>query len=402
MPRLAANQVPAYRLHKRSGRAIVTLSGRDYMLGLFGSPASKARYHELLAKWEAVGRRPMHLSPEELRPAPIDLEPALMTIDELCDRFNVYAAGYYRKNGLATSEPRTFKIAMAVLRDAFGKSAAKEFGPLKLREVRDRMVKRKWVRKSINIQIKRLRQVFAWAVEEELLDVAVYLRLKLKPLKKNRSEAVEADRVKPVPDAYVDALQSRLPAAVWAMIELQRLTGMRPGEVVAMRGVDLDQSGPVWIYTPTDHKTQHHDHTRTICLGPRAQAIVGPFLAGRPVHAPLFDPREAIAQARAAKATKGKPRRADQPANARKTARRVADHYTSGSYRRAIANACDVEPTVTRWHPHQLRHNYATTVRKHGGAELAQIALGHRNMNTTEIYAERDMEQLKRVAARLG
>ncbi len=31
---------------------------------------------------------------------------------------------------------------------------------------------------------------------------------------------------------------------------VQLLTGMRPGEAVVMRGLDLDTSGPVWFYRP--------------------------------------------------------------------------------------------------------------------------------------------------------
>jgi hypothetical protein len=37
MPKLSPNQVPAYRLHKESDQAIVTLGGRDFLLGAHGS-----------------------------------------------------------------------------------------------------------------------------------------------------------------------------------------------------------------------------------------------------------------------------------------------------------------------------------------------------------------------------
>ena len=40
MPKLKDNQVPSYRLHKQSGQAIVTLSGRDSLLGRHGSAAT--------------------------------------------------------------------------------------------------------------------------------------------------------------------------------------------------------------------------------------------------------------------------------------------------------------------------------------------------------------------------
>ncbi len=58
------------------------------------------------------------------------------------------------------------------------------------------------------------------------------------------------------------------------MIELQLLTGMRPAEVCAMRGCDIDTSGKMWLYRPASHKTQHHGYDRTVFLGPKAQAIV--------------------------------------------------------------------------------------------------------------------------------
>jgi hypothetical protein len=43
MPRLT-NSVPKYRRHKQSGQAIVTLNGRDYLLGPWRTKASKANY----------------------------------------------------------------------------------------------------------------------------------------------------------------------------------------------------------------------------------------------------------------------------------------------------------------------------------------------------------------------
>jgi integrase len=57
------------------------------------------------------------------------------------------------------------------------------------------------------------------------------------------------------------------------MIELQCLSGMRPGEVAIMRGYDLDTSGKLWIYVPGRHKTEHHEKDRRIHLGPKAQEM---------------------------------------------------------------------------------------------------------------------------------
>ena len=72
------------------------------------------------------------------------------------------------------------------------------------------------------------------------------------------------------------------------------------------------------------------------------------------------------------------------------------------TYRRAIRYACD-RAGVPAWHPHQLRHNYATDVRKRYGLEAAQILLGHSSATLTDaVYAERDEAKAARIALQIG
>jgi integrase len=82
------------------------------------------------------------------------------------------------------------------------------------------------------------------------------------------------------------------------MIELQRITGMRPAEACLMRGADLDTTEQLWVYRPCRHKTAHHGHDRAIYLGPRGRAIIEPFLKTNP-QAYLFSPAEAETERRA-------------------------------------------------------------------------------------------------------
>jgi len=56
MPKLNG-RLPQYRLHRRSGQAIVTLNNRDRNLGEFGSEASRQECDRLIAKWLSNGRR---------------------------------------------------------------------------------------------------------------------------------------------------------------------------------------------------------------------------------------------------------------------------------------------------------------------------------------------------------
>src|SRR5262249_28593571 len=48
-------RIPSYRLHKPTGKAVVTLNGKDVYLGPYGSPESKAEYRRRIAEWSASG-----------------------------------------------------------------------------------------------------------------------------------------------------------------------------------------------------------------------------------------------------------------------------------------------------------------------------------------------------------
>ena len=121
----------------------------------------------------------------------------------------------------------------------------------------------------------------------------------------------------------------------------------------------------------------------------------------------------------------------------------LGDHYTVASYRRAIARACDAAfpppPALRRkqvrgkkglrwetplewrerlgeqqwrvlkewqkahrWHPHQLRHNAATRLRKEFGIEAARVVLGHSSAAVTEVYAEIDTLKAAEIMVQVG
>jgi integrase len=55
-----------------------------------------------------------------------------------------------------------------------------------------------------------------------------------------------------------------------------------------------------------------------------------------------------------------------------------------------------------RWHPHQLRHSFATRVRKEFGREVVGAMLGDTSPRMVDVYAERDAEAARKVAAQIG
>lgn len=57
---------------------------------------------------------------------------------------------------------------------------------------------------------------------------------------------------------------------------------------------------------------------------------------------------------------------------------------------------------VPHWHPNQLRHLFASEVRRLYGLEAAQTLLGHARADVTQIYAERDLNLASEVANKMG
>jgi integrase len=386
-------RTPSYRLHKPSGQAVVTIDGRDFYLGKYGTAESRAEYDRLLAEWLACGRR----LPRPASPAGGDL-----TVNELALSFIRWAESYYVKNGEPTTEVWNVKAAIRTLRQLYGHTPARDFGPLALKAVRQALIDSGICRNEVNRRTRLIVRAFRWAVENELVPASVHHGLRaVSGLRRGRCEVRESEPVGPVPDAFVEAIRPHVSRQVWAMVELQRLAGMRPGEVVAMRTIDVDTSGRVWTYTPASHKTEHHGRTRVIYLGPQAQAILRPWL--RPdLTAALFSPAEATAERMARLRERRKTPVQPSQRNREKTrpAKTPGGAYTVESYRRAIAYACR-KADVPAWHPNQLRHNAATRLRREFGLDVARAVLGHSSPAVTEVYAELDgakaMEAMERV-----
>jgi hypothetical protein len=93
MPRLKHEADPAYRLHRQSGQAIVTLSGLDFPLGPFGTAASRDRYHELILRWRKGGKVADRAWRDKNAGKPA-AETA--TINTIVAKYKEYVEGYYR------------------------------------------------------------------------------------------------------------------------------------------------------------------------------------------------------------------------------------------------------------------------------------------------------------------
>src|SRR4051794_36589555 len=116
-------RTPSYRLHRPTGQAVVTLNGRDLYLGKHGTPASRAEYDRVIAEWLANGRRAATAASD-------------LAVNELILAYLRFADSYYRKNARPTKEPANIRLAVRPLLNLYGHSAARDFGPLALKAVR--------------------------------------------------------------------------------------------------------------------------------------------------------------------------------------------------------------------------------------------------------------------------
>jgi hypothetical protein len=195
MPKLTPTGIPTYRLHKQSRQAIVTLSGQDMLLGKFNSRESRDEYNRRIAEWLAAGRR-------------IPIDPKAITVAEVVVAFRRHAHRYYADaDGIVSKAAKNIDESLRPMLKLYAKTPAVEFGPLRLKAVQQAMIDAGHVRKNINRHITRVRSVFRWAAENELISPSVFHGLMaVKGLQAGRSGAVEGEPIKPVPVEYVDAV----------------------------------------------------------------------------------------------------------------------------------------------------------------------------------------------------
>jgi integrase len=413
----AKPRIPSYRLHRQSGQAIVTLTDavtgqrKDCLLGKYDTAASKEEYKRVVLDWEVNGRR-----------LPDAATAADLTVTELIDRYWQHVQGYYRHaDGTPTGEVQAMLYALRPLNHLHGPTAAADLGPSSLKAVRELMVRGyehpKYgtqppiCRTLVNARVKRIRRMYKWAVENELVPPSTYQTLcAVAPLKRGRTDAKESSPVKPVARAVVEETLPIMRPMLADMVRIQLETGMRPGELVVMRACDIDMTGPVWLYRPRTHKTEHHGHERVVPIGPKSQEVVKRYLKTS-LQAYLFSPRhnmEERAQAlRANRKSKVQPSQQDR--RKKQPKKKPGEVYSVPAYSHAIAQAIKRHNRrkpeaehVPHWHPHQLRHLRALELKRAFGLDVARAVLGHKSPVIAEHYATLDVARAVEAMAKLG
>lgn len=384
-------RIPKYRKHS-SGQARVTINGRDYLLGKYGSKESKAEYGRLVAEYAASDRSTSFgVAAEQL------------TLSEVLAAFLMHAKTYYGK------ESREFDNLVRVskpIRELYGHRPAVHFGPAEYKAIRAWWLSdKKRSRQYVNRQMKQSTQIVKWAVSEGMMPPSSFQAIKcVEPLKRGRVEAPEVKPVRPVAKAIVDATLPHLPKVVADMVRFQLATGCRPGEVCKIKPSMVDRSGDVWTIVLAEHKTAYRGIARTIYCGPKAQAVLTPYLL-RGADDYCFSPVEANRQRREQRHAERKTPLScgNKPGSniVKKPLKKPGKCYITPSYGHAIKYACK-KAGVESWAPNQLRHSTATMIRKEYGLDAAAVILGHSEVGVTQVYAEADRGKAIEVARKIG
>ena len=200
-------RVPGYRLHRASGQAIVSLGGRDFYLGPHGSAESRARYQEVVGRWLAEGRRlPAEVAKEQRSVSEI----LLPFVDDCEARF----AGRRGERRML----QRIKAAVRGVRELYGSTPADDFGPRALLAVRQAWVEHGYCRTTVNNLVVVAKAAFKYAARHELVSASVWHGLlTVDALRRGESTAREPRKVRPVPEAFIDAALPYMSVQVAAM-----------------------------------------------------------------------------------------------------------------------------------------------------------------------------------------
>lgn len=442
-------RVPSLRLHRASGQMFVVLSGRAIYCGKPDDPGTEQRYHQAIAEWMAAGRQaaadPDALTVKELVARfwvhaeqyyrtetdfrNKELEQFKLAFRPLKELYAETAATDFGPRALKALQQKMVQMGWCRpyinkqinrVRHAFKWAVSDELLPGSVLEAlrsvpglkRGRTDARepkavKPAPMNMVVAIKPFVSRQVWAMVQLQLFTAA------SPGEIIRMQPCHIDRANEVPNEdFLLADDGQTDSDT----EILRTTFTQAAE----------DGQRIWVYRPEHHKTAHHGFSKRIWIGPRAQQVLAPFLL-RESEAYCFSPAESMEEWR--KQAFENRKTPDGQGNTRGTNRKErpkwtpGQRYTTSTYRLAIARGCDLafpppEPLAQRndetkaqwkerltkeekaelrawrkthrWHPHQLRHNAATYLRREFGLEATRIILGHQSTAVTEIYAEKD------------
>ncbi|GAB4544980.1 MAG: hypothetical protein Tsb0013_02500 [Phycisphaerales bacterium] len=290
----------------------------------------------------------------------MDDPPHPMTLLDLSDIYiNHCHTEYIKPSGRQTRHAANVRSALRHLPHVHA-------DPPNLDELRHwikRMIRSGLSRRTINDRVSILKTLYRWSALNQLVSPSAAATVQLiTGVRPGRPGDLPPRERHPPPDEHVIATISHLPHPLKRAVLVQRLTGMRSTEMLIMHRDNLNDFGGALVYTPREHKTQHHGHTRNVPIPESIRHLVTPR-----THSGLVFPSR-----------NGRP-------------------YSAQGYRLAVRRAAGLAG-VEIWTPSQLRRSAATRIARNFGYEIARQVLGHRSIRMTEHYVRRDIIEAQRIA----
>lgn len=459
-------RVPSLRLHKASGQMIVVLSGKAVYCGKPDDPAVEQRYHQAVAEWLAAGKflaadpttiaikelvaRFWHYAEDYYRTETDfrnkELEQFRLAFRPLKELYAETPATQFGPRALKAVQRRMVEMGWCRpyinkqinrIRHAFKWAVSDELIPGSvlhgLQSVPGLKRGRTDAREPKAVKPAPMNMVVAikpFVSRQVWTMVQLQLLTAARPGEICRMQPCDIDRGVNRDDGHDDDY--------FCFIGDHAKSGDDSKVLKATFTRAAEDGKRIWVYQLEHHKTAHHGFNKKIWIGPRAQQVLAPFLLRDP-EAHCFSPTESMAEwrQRGSENRKTPAGQGNSPGTNRKDKPRwtPGQRYTTSTYRLAIARACDQafpppEPLAQRddenkkewkarltkeqkaelkawrkahrWHPHQLRHNAATYLRREFGLEAARIILGHHSTAVTEIYAEKDEQQAMEAIMKVG
>jgi integrase len=236
--------IPSYRRHRPSGQAVVTLNGVDHYLGPWNSAESRAKYDRVVSEWIARGRQPATQMGDS----------GGRLIKEVLSGYHVHAVAT-----LPDVEVAKIRTALRLVRSTFGDLEAAKFNAVSYAALRLKLVESGLCISTVRARLGVIKRMIAWGIAREMIPDKVLNLIqafeKAEPLRVGRDAVKPSKNIKPAPEEHIQAILPHVSPTIRAMIELQRLTGMRPGEVWRITTGQIDRTVDPWIYAPARHKT---------------------------------------------------------------------------------------------------------------------------------------------------
>jgi integrase len=388
------NSCPPLKFHRPTGQYCVYLNNRRITLGKDSLVAERRRLHLLNAQTDSDATTAVKL--------PVD--PSDLTVGEALQLYHAHAVKRY-------PDKRVIARIDAAIRACTRHAAtlAGAFRGRALREVRRDLVDRKCERtgkplsrRYINHLIDSIVLAWRWLVAEEFVPAENLARLReMSAELAEHGGGAESQPITAVDDWVVEATLPFCLPGLAAMIRLQQLTGMRPGEIVTMRrseiatrldewvqvaGLDKRVSAMafdgsmIWLYCPSRHKNLHRKKPRVIAIGGEGQRDLAPLVIG-------LKPDDLVFRIR-----RGKPWEVQTYGNA-----------IARAIRRANAKRKEGEKLIPRWSPNQLRKAAAGRADRVLGADGAAAMLGHgASRRALDHYIQEQIEKAVETAAKVG